>query len=98
MKKIISFLILSLASHFMNGQANVNADCIKAIPLCTNPNFPFYKTSGSGSVADFSVASNISNPTNDPFSPMFGCLKQGELKPQWLILTVGNCGTLEFVF
>src|SRR4051812_3021884 len=97
MKKILFALILGFASHIVSAQ-NVNADCINAITLCNNPSFQFYQTSGSGAVVDFTTSDSISNPTNNPFSPSWGCLKSGELKPQWLILTVGNPGLLEFVF
>lgn len=94
MKKLftIIFLTFFIAAHAQN------ADCISAIPLCNTPSFTFFATSGPGSVVDFSTTSTISNPTNDPFPPNFGCLKSGELNPQWLLLTVGNAGLLEFVF
>lgn len=75
-----------------------NADCINAIPLCSTPNFTFFPTSGPGTITDFSVSSTVSNPTNNPFPPNSGCLKSGEYRPQWLLLTVGNAGMLEFVF
>jgi gliding motility-associated-like protein len=96
MKRILFFLFL--ASSFYTGLAQINDNCINAIPLCSTPNFTFNANSGPGSIVDFSMTSTISNPTNNPFPPNNGCLKSGELKPQWLILTVGNAGLLEFVF
>jgi gliding motility-associated-like protein len=97
MKKLLLcslFLIL-----FFKGNTQVNADCINAIPLCSNPSFTFYQTSGAGNVVDFNNStSSVSNPTNNPFPPNNGCLKSGELNPQWLLLTIGNAGVLEFVF
>lgn len=75
-----------------------NDDCIDAIPLCTTPNFTFNATSGPGNVVDFTTASNVSNPQTNPNPPNAGCLLSGELKPQWLLITVGNPGSLEFVF
>lgn len=95
MKKIITFLFIVLTAVIANAQ---NDDCIDAIPLCTNPNFTFNATSGPGNVIDFTTSSNISNPSTNPNPPNMGCLLSGELKPQWLILTVGNAGNLEFVF
>jgi gliding motility-associated-like protein len=95
MKKIILFLFIF--SSIGNAKAQ-NDDCIDAIPLCTNPNFTFYATSGPGNVIDFTTSSNISNPQTNPNPPNMGCLLSGELKPQWLILTIGNAGSLEFVF
>lgn len=95
-KVVVFFLVLQAV--LLKAQTNVNADCINAIPLCSTPSFTFFATSGVGAVVDFSTTSNISNPTNDPFPPNAGCLKSGELNPQWLLLTVGNPGMLEFVF
>lgn len=99
MKKLLVFCLFTLGvSVSANAQTNVNADCINAIPLCSNPNFTFFPTSGVGAVVDFSTSSLVSNPITDPFPPNAGCLKSGELNPQWLLLTVGNAGVLEFVF
>jgi gliding motility-associated-like protein len=95
MKKL--FLALTSFLFFVNGTAQ-NDDCINAIPLCSTPSFTFFANSGPGNVLDFSTASSISNPVNNPFPPNNGCLKAGELNPQWLLLTVGNAGMLEFVF
>lgn len=81
-----------------HAQSNINADCINAIPLCSNPSFTFNSTSGVGNVADIPANSNISNPSTNPASNNSGCLHSGELKPQWLIITIGNAGFLEFVF
>ncbi len=91
--KIIAFLLI-----FINSNAQVNPDCVNAIPLCSNPNFTFFATSGPGNVVDFTSTSNVSNPQTNPNPPNSGCLLSGELNPQWLILTVGNAGVLEFVF
>ena len=95
MKKIILILLITIAGKF---NAQVNADCSSAIPLCSNPSFTFFATSGFGSVNDIPSGSNISNPTTNPGSSNSGCLFSGELKPQWLLITIGNPGNLEFVF
>ena len=96
MKKFLILLLVSLVK--LNAQTNINADCIDAIPLCSTPNFTFNATSGFGSVADIPTTATISNPGTNPASSNAGCLQQGELKPQWLLITVGNAGNLEFVF
>lgn len=95
MKKLRLITLIIFSFFLANAQ---NDDCIDAIPLCTNPNFTFNATSGPGNVIDFTTASNISNPQTNPNPPNMGCLLSGELKPQWLLLTVGNAGVLEFVF
>lgn len=95
MKKIVLFILILVS---LKGLSQVNDNCINLIPLCSNPSFTFFANSGSGTIVDFTSASNVSNPVNNPFPPNAGCLKQGELKPQWLLLTVGNAGLLEFVF
>lgn len=95
MKKLLYPIFILFA--FISGKAQ-NDDCINAIPLCTNPSFTFNANSGPGNVIDFTTASNISNPQTNPNPPNSGCLLSGELKPQWLLLTVGNAGLLEFVF
>jgi len=95
MRKYLLGLLLVFAAVFVNGQ---NDDCIDAIPLCTTPNFMFNATSGPGNVIDLTTASNISNPQTNPNPPNAGCLLSGELKPQWLLITCGNAGSLEFVF
>lgn len=97
MKKTALTLVMGFLFGIVAAQTT-NADCINAIPLCTTPNFTFFAGSGNGAVNDIPNGSNISNPTNDPFPPNFGCLKSGENVPQWLLLTIGNAGTLEFVF
>jgi hypothetical protein len=96
MKKIILLLAVIFIGQKINAQ--VNADCINAIPLCSNPSFTFYPTSGPGNVVDFTNSNAVSNPTNNPFPPNLGCLKSGELNPQWLLVTIANAGNLEFVF
>ncbi len=95
MKKVLFSIFILVA--FISSKAQ-NDDCIDAIPLCTNPNFTFNANSGPGNVIDFSTSSTVSNPQTNPNPPNMGCLLSGELKPQWLILTVGNAGSLEFVF
>ncbi|MBK6521149.1 MAG: gliding motility-associated C-terminal domain-containing protein [Sphingobacteriaceae bacterium] len=95
MKKVLFSIFILFA--FISNKAQ-NDDCVDAIPLCTNPNFTFNANSGPGNVVDFTTASNISNPQTNPNPPNMGCLLSGELKPQWLLLTVGNAGSLEFVF
>lgn len=99
MKISYSLALVVFAGTFaLKAQNVVNADCINAIPLCTTPNFTFYQGSGFGNVSDLQSPSNISNPTTNPASSNSGCLLSGELNPQWLLLTVGNAGSLEFVF
>lgn len=98
MKRLIFLLlfVFSMAASY----AQLNDNCVNAIPLCSNPSFTFFTNSGPGSIVDFSVPalSNISNPGTNPNPPNSGCLLSGELNPQWLLITVGNTGTLEFVF
>src|ERR1041385_2869873 len=96
--KFLSFFLFFLVLAAGVRAQNINADCISAIPLCSTPNFPFNSTSGVGTVTDIPAGSNISNPTSNPASTNSGCLLAGELKPQWLLLTIGNAGFLEFVF
>lgn len=98
MRKYLGALLLFCLTLGLRAQVNANADCINAIPLCNTPSFTFFATSGPGAIVDFSTSSSISNPINNPFPPDAGCLKSGELNPQWLLLTVGNAGILEFVF
>jgi len=96
MKKIIVCLLVLAA--FTKSLSQINDNCINAIPLCSTPSFTFNANSGPGTIIDFSTTSTISNPINNPFPPNSGCLKSGELNPQWLLLTIGNAGWLEFVF
>jgi gliding motility-associated-like protein len=98
MKTTYLYLLLLFFPSLVFSQLNDN--CLNAIPLCSNPSFTFFSNSGPGSIVDFSVPaqSNISNPTPNPNPPNTGCLLSGELNPQWLLLTVGNAGSLEFVF
>jgi len=98
MKILFLLQFIFLAPFMLFSQLNDN--CINAIPLCSNPSFTFFSNSGPGTVVDFSVPaqSNISNPTPNPNPPNSGCLFSGELNPQWLLITVGNPGSLEFVF
>ena len=97
MKKYILLFLVFIAVNCYS-QSNINADCINAIPLCSTPNFTFNATSGVGSFTDIPNPSNISNPSINPASTNAGCLLSGELKPQWLLITVGNAGNLEFIF
>ena len=96
MKKIILLFVIIFISLKINSQTN--ADCINAIPLCSTPSFTFYSTAGNGAVNDIPTGNNISNPTTNPASTNSGCLLSGENVPQWLLITIGNAGTLEFVF
>nr|MBA3665697.1 hypothetical protein [Bacteroidota bacterium] len=96
MKRLIIYTLLLCG--IVNLKAQTNADCINAIPLCTTPNFTFFSTSGNGSVNDIPTGSNISNPSTNPNPPNSGCLLSGENVPQWLLVTIGNSGNLEFVF
>jgi gliding motility-associated-like protein len=98
MKKIIFSIFIFIGVSKVFSQTNINADCSQSIPLCTTPNFTFNATSGVGNVADIPSPSNISNPTTNPASANAGCLLSGELKPQWLLITIANPGNLEFVF
>ncbi|MDO9000040.1 MAG: gliding motility-associated C-terminal domain-containing protein [Bacteroidota bacterium] len=98
MKKIILSIFLFIGIIKGYSQANINADCAQSIPLCTTPNFTFNATSGVGAVQDIPNPSNISNPSTNPASANAGCLLSGELKPQWLLITISNPGNLEFVF
>jgi len=98
MKNLMRALFLILLVAQMHSQTNVNADCINFIPLCNTPSFTFFATSGPGNIIDFNTNSNISNPSTNPNPPNSGCLLSGELNPQWLLITVGNPGMLEFVF
>jgi gliding motility-associated-like protein len=92
---IFLFTLILPISKF---KAQVNADCINSIPLCSNPNFTFFATSGFGSVNDIPSGNNISNPSTNPASSNSGCLLADELNPQWLLITIGSPGNLEFVF
>ena len=96
MKRIIFLFMVSLLSNKIGAQTN--ADCINAIPLCTTPNFTFFAGAGNGNVDDIPNGSNVSNPSTNPASQNSGCLLAGENVPQWLLITIGNPGTLEFVF
>jgi gliding motility-associated-like protein len=98
MKKILIIFALFSGFNSLAQSSNVNADCIDAIALCNVPTFTFYQTSGIGTYTDIPNGNNISNPQTNPGSSNSGCLLSGELNPQWLMLTVGNAGTLEFVF
>ncbi len=95
MKRLV--ILISFFS-IVKGLAQVNADCVSAIPLCNVPTFTFYQTSGIGTYTDIPAGNNVSNPSTNPASNNSGCLNAGELNPQWLVLTIGNSGTLEFVF
>ncbi|MBK9283386.1 MAG: gliding motility-associated C-terminal domain-containing protein [Sphingobacteriaceae bacterium] len=94
MKRLL-FISLLLVSVIANSQ---NADCINYIPLCSNPSFSFFSVQGVGNVNDLPNGNNISNPQTNPNPPNSGCLLTGENRPQWLLITVGNAGNLEFVF
>ncbi|MGZ3901825.1 MAG: hypothetical protein ACXVDC_15970, partial [Bacteroidia bacterium] len=96
MKKI--FIYLFILSGVINLKAQTNADCINDIPLCSNPSFTFFPTTGYGNVNDIPSGSNISNPSTNPNPPNSGCLLTGENEPQWLLITIGDGGSLEFVF
>ena len=94
----IAFLLFAFIKGI--GQTNVNSDCVDAIPLCSTPSFTFFATSGPGNVTDLTntASHSLSNPQTNPNPPNAGCLLSGELNPQWLLITVGNAGMLEFVF
>jgi len=94
--KIIISLVIIITSFF--AKAQTNADCSNAIPLCATPSFTFYPVAGDGLVNDIPTGNNISNPQTNPNPPNAGCLLSGENVPQWLLITVGNSGLLEFVF
>lgn len=96
MKKILFFAILSFS---IKTWAQVTAkDCSVAVNVCTSNSFSI-DPNGTGFV-DFTTASNISNPTNNPAGIVptggMGCLKAGELNPTWMIINIQTPGTLEF--
>jgi gliding motility-associated-like protein len=95
MKKIIFLFLSFLTCTSLQSQ---NADCINAQPLCNNPSFVFNATPNNGAVNDLPGTNSVSNPASNPFSTNSGCLLSGENNPQWLIITIGNAGSLEFVF
>ncbi|MBX3165371.1 MAG: gliding motility-associated C-terminal domain-containing protein [Bacteroidetes bacterium] len=97
MKKIA---LLSALLFFSFGKLiSQNADCIDAILLCSTPSFTFFSTQGDGNISELPGTNSISNPNTNPFSPQnAGCLLAGENSPQWLLISVGNAGVLEFVF
>lgn len=51
-----------------------------------------------GNVNDIPSWGGVSNPSINVASNHAGCLLSGELKPQWLLVTIGQAGFLEFVF
>jgi len=97
MKKVLFFLVLFFTINNIRSQGN--ADCQNAQPLCSNPNFSFFTVPppSYGLINELSYPS-ISNPNVNPGSPNAGCLATNENNPQWLIITIGNAGMLEFVF
>lgn len=93
-----TFILALFFLFSLIGKSQINDNCINAIPLCSTPSFTFNQNSGPGTIIDFSTTHTLSNPINNPFPPNSGCLKSGELNPQWLLITIGNAGMLEFVF
>jgi gliding motility-associated-like protein len=97
MKKFLCLFVLLVC--FAQVQSQGNADCINSQPLCANPNFSFFSVPPpSYGLIDELTYPSISNPAVNPASPNAGCLQTNENNPQWLIITIGNAGMLEFVF
>lgn len=102
MKKIIAFIfVLSVIANTTYAQ-NVNA-CNAAQPVCTNPNFQFTSSAGSGLVTGLNVSNPSTNPQmgngNNPAAPAnSGCLFSQGPGPQWLLITVSSNGSLGFSF
>lgn len=94
--KILFILILIIS--FSNLFAQVTApDCNVAVNICSNANFAI-DPNGPGSVNDFTISHNVSNPSINPASTNSGCLLSGELNPTWMIINVATTGNLEFNF
>lgn len=99
-------LVIIIASLFLIGNSafsqNVTA-CNAAQPVCTNPNFQFTSSAGSGLTAGLSVSNPNTNPQigngNNPLGPSnSGCLLSQGPGPQWLLITVSSNGALGFSF
>lgn len=102
MRKILlvisTFIVLAGSVHAQN----VNA-CNAAQPVCTNPNFQFTSSAGSGLVSGLNVSNPSTNPQtgngNNPAGPSnSGCLLSNGPGPQWLLITVASNGSLGFSF
>lgn len=102
MKIILAYIFgLSIVSHASFSQ-NVAA-CNNAQPVCTNPNFQFTSSAGSGLVSGLNVSNPTTNPQtgngNNPLGPSnSGCLLSQGPGPQWLLVTVSSNGSLGFSF
>ena len=102
MKRVITYIFaLSLISNVSYSQ-NVAA-CNNAQPVCTNPNFQFTSSAGSGLVSGLNVSNPTTNPQtgngNNPLGPSnSGCLLSQGPGPQWLLVTVSSNGSLGFSF
>jgi gliding motility-associated-like protein len=98
MKRLLYICVMVASAGLLHAQSGINADCDNSIRLCSTPSFTFNGGSGAGNVNDIPSNANISNPTTNPASTNAGCLLSGELKPQWLLISIGNPGLLEFIF
>lgn len=102
MKKIV--VIISLIFFFASNIKAQNANaCNAAQPVCTNPNFQFTSSAGSGLVSGLNVSNPSTNPQtgngNNPSGPSnSGCLLSNGPGPQWLLITVSSNGSLGFSF
>lgn len=101
MKKIL--LVISVLLVSANSFAQNVAACNAAQPVCTNPNFQFTSSAGSGLTMGLNVSNPSTNPQmgngNNPAAPAnSGCLFSQGPGPQWLLLTISSNGTLGFSF
>lgn len=102
MKKLLFAIsaVLLLGSDF---KAQNVAACNAAQPVCTNPNFQFTSSSGSGLTNGLNISNPGTNPQtgngNNPSGPSnSGCLLSNGPGPQWLLITVSSNGNLGFSF
>lgn len=73
-------------------------DCNQAVNICTNLGFSI-DPNGFGAVDEIPPAGTLpSNPNVNPASANMGCLLAGETNSTWMIVNIGNSGTLEFTF
>jgi hypothetical protein len=91
-------IVLFLVSHLVLS-SQPNGDCVAAFNICSG-SFTINSSSGSGSFADFSTTTTISNPQNNPVAIIppggSGCLLSGESNTIWMIINIQNSGSLEF--
>ena len=95
---IFSVVILGSSVEAQNVAA-----CNAAQPVCTNPNFQFTSSAGTGLPGSLNVSNPTTNPQtgngNNSSGPSnSGCLLSGGPGPQWLLITVSSNGNLGFSF